>query len=72
MSKDGLDPSMAKVRKLAEKSGKTLDEIGVAMGYPPETARQSVWQWLRKTADPRVSVLRRFAKAVGIDVKELL
>jgi hypothetical protein len=72
MSKDDLDPSMRKVLKLVEKSGKTLDEIGVAMGYPAETARQSVWQWLRKTKDPRVSVLRRFAKAIDADVRDLL
>jgi hypothetical protein len=36
------------------------------MGYPPETARQFAWQFM-KTGDPR-----RFAKAMGINVKELL
>ena len=49
-----------------------LDELGVAMGYEGEVARKSAWQFLNKTADPRLSMLRRFAKAMGITVEELL
>jgi hypothetical protein len=35
-------------------------------------ARKRPWQFLNKTAGPRLSMLRRFAKAVGVDVKQLL
>jgi hypothetical protein len=41
------------------------------MGYEPGIARQSAFQFM-KTGDPRVSMLRRFAKAMGINVKELI
>jgi hypothetical protein len=40
------------------------------MGYPEVTARQSAWQ-IMKTTDPRMSVLRRFADAMGISLNEL-
>ena len=36
------------------------------------TARQSAWRFLCKTADPRLSMLRRSCKAMGIDLPELL
>jgi hypothetical protein len=42
------------------------------MGYPPESARKSAWQFIAKTDDPRLSMLERFAKAMEMDVKELL
>ena len=71
MAKD-VDPSMVKVLQLFEKSGKSLDQIGLEMGYEGETARKAVWQFLRKTADPRISMLRRFAKAMGITVEQLV
>jgi transcriptional regulator with XRE-family HTH domain len=66
------DPAMARVRAAFESSGLTLDELGQRMGYTGDVARKSVWQFLNKTADPRLSMLRRFAKAMGMDVKELL
>jgi transcriptional regulator with XRE-family HTH domain len=65
-------PIMERVLDLFERSGKSLEELGLGMGYPAESARKSAWQFLRKTDDPRVSMLQRFAKAMGIDVKELL
>ena len=65
------DPVMAKVRALFEESGLSLHELGIKMGCPPETARQAVWQFLR-TSDPHISVLRRFADAVGIQIGELV
>jgi hypothetical protein len=55
-----------------EKSGLSLHELGLKMGYLKETARQSAWQSIQKTEDPRVSVLRRFAKAMGVSVKDLV
>jgi len=42
------------------------------MGYPPQSARKSAWQFIEKTSDPRISMLKRFAKAMGISVKSLL
>ena len=72
MAKKTPLPIMKKLLKMFEESGKSLDELGVAMGYKGDGARKSAWQFLRKTTDPRLSMLYRFAKAMGIDVKELL
>jgi hypothetical protein len=65
------DSTMARVRDRFEKSGLSLHDLGLKMGYPEDSARKSVWQFL-KSADPRISMLQRFARAMGIDVKELL
>ena len=65
------DPVMEKVRDLFEKSGLSLHDLGVKMECSPETARQSVWQFMR-TSDPHISLLRRFAKAMDISLEELL
>jgi transcriptional regulator with XRE-family HTH domain len=66
-----VDPSMKKVRKLFEKSGKTLDALGQEMGYPPKIARKVVWQFM-KTNDPHISMLRKFANAMDISVEDLI
>lgn len=63
---------MKKAAKLFEKSGKALEELGIAMGYEEGSARRAAWQFLNKTADPRLSMLIRFAVALGVEVKELL
>jgi transcriptional regulator with XRE-family HTH domain len=65
------DASMEKVRTLFAASGLTMNDLGVKMGYDPDTARQSVFQFL-KSGDPRVSMLRRFAKAMDVPLAELL
>jgi transcriptional regulator with XRE-family HTH domain len=65
------DKSMASVRKSFKQSGMTMHELGMKMGYSESTARKSVSQFL-KTADPSIGMLRRFAKAMEIDVKDLL
>ena len=65
------DPAMVRVRALAKESGLTLHELGLKMGYPADSARKSVWQFLR-TDDPRLSMLRRFAKAMGVRLEELV
>ncbi|HEX5444804.1 MAG TPA: helix-turn-helix transcriptional regulator [Pirellulales bacterium] len=67
-----LDVAMARVRARFEKCGLSLDELGVKMGYPKESARKSAWQFINKTADPRLSMLRKFAEAVGCSVKSLV
>ena len=67
-----MDPAMKRANKLFELSGKTLDQLGVAMGYPANSARKSAWQFLAKTTDPRLSMLRRFAKAIGVSMNELV
>ena len=65
------DPSMEQVRERLEASGMTYQQLGEKMGYAPTTARQAVSQFL-KSGDPQVSMLRRFAEAMGISVKSLL
>jgi transcriptional regulator with XRE-family HTH domain len=69
---DSIDKAMFRVRQLFEQSGFTLDELGRKMGYSGHVARKSAWQFLNKTADPRLSMLWKFAQAVGITVAELL
>lgn len=62
---------MEKVRNLFEKSGKTLEDVGLAMGYAEGIARRSAWQFIKKSIDPRISMLCRFAKAMGVELKDL-
>ncbi len=65
------DPVIRKAAALFEKSGMTLDELGQKMGFEEGTARRAAWQFLNKVNDPRVSTLRKFAKAIGVKVSEL-
>jgi len=51
--------------------GLTYQQVGERMGYPPESARQSVSQFLNGT-NPTVAMLLRFAEAAGGDPGELL
>jgi len=62
---------MGKVRAKFKKSGLSLNALGLAMGYEAATARQAAFQFM-KTDDPRLSMLRRFAKAMGIPIEELV
>lgn len=64
------DDTMARVRALFKDSGFSLVELGRRIGYPEETARQSAWQFMR-TTDPRVSMLRKFAQAMGIGLDQV-
>jgi transcriptional regulator with XRE-family HTH domain len=50
----------------------TLDELGQRMGYPRATARKSAWQFLQETNDPRISMLRKFARAMKISLSDLV
>jgi transcriptional regulator with XRE-family HTH domain len=65
------DPVMDRAKELFQRSGMSLEELGRKMGYDDGAARRSAWQFLNKTNDPRLSMLRRFALAVGVDVQEL-
>jgi transcriptional regulator with XRE-family HTH domain len=71
MGKKSEDPAMTKVRSLFKESGLSLHDLGLKMGYDPEIARQSAFQFM-KAADPRVSMLRRFAKGMGVPIGELV
>jgi len=66
------DPAMPAVRKAYMASKLSLDQLGQKMGYTGDMARKAAWQFLNKTSDPRLSMLRRFAKAMGVNVKDLL
>jgi transcriptional regulator with XRE-family HTH domain len=65
------DAAMTRVRDWFEASGMTLHDLGMKMGYPEESARQSAWQFM-KSGDPRISMLRRFAVASGLPLEELI
>jgi transcriptional regulator with XRE-family HTH domain len=65
------DRVILRARELFAQSGLTLDGLGQRMGYARGAARKSAWQFLNKTADPRLSMLRKFALAVGVPITEL-
>ena len=68
------DQAMTRVRELwaAKKATKmTQEELGVAMGYDVKSAKKSANQFFR-TKDPRISMLRRFAKAMGVPLSDIV
>ncbi len=52
---------LARVRTLFEESNMSLVELGRKMGDEGDTARNSTWQFLNKTADPRLGSLLKNA-----------
>jgi transcriptional regulator with XRE-family HTH domain len=62
---------MVAIRKALGASGMTQQELGERMGYPVESARKSVSQFLR-SHDPRVGMVRRFATALDVPISRLL
>jgi len=70
--RSATDAAMVRARAAFTASGLTLDELGRRMGYEGDTARKGAWQFLNQTNDPRLSMLRKFADAVGVPVKELV
>jgi transcriptional regulator with XRE-family HTH domain len=70
MSDKPTDPVILKARELFAESGRTLDDVGLAMGFNPDVARKSVWQLLNKIDDPKLSTLRKFAAALGVPMSE--
>ena len=62
---------LAKARRAVARSGLTLQQLGVRMGYPPESARQTVSRFLH-SRNPTVAMMRKLAKALGVELGELL
>jgi len=62
------------LRKAAEDSGMTQEEIGLRMGFKKGGARQAVSRLLLPDSDydPRISTLLLFAEAVKRPLKSLL
>jgi transcriptional regulator with XRE-family HTH domain len=71
MRKQAQSP-MARAKLLFQKSGLSLEDLGRRMGYADEGARQSAWQFLNKTTDPRLSMLKRFAEALNVSLVDLV
>ena len=72
MAKERIDdPVMKAVQERFEASGLTQQALGEKMGYAAQSARQAVSQFLH-SGDPHISMLRRFADAMGIAVTTLL
>ncbi|MCA9031721.1 MAG: helix-turn-helix transcriptional regulator [Planctomycetaceae bacterium] len=65
------DPIMDVVKERLEKSGMTYQQLGEQMGYSPKSARQAVSQFLN-SGDPHISMLRKFAKAMGVSLTTLI
>jgi hypothetical protein len=42
------------------------------VGYPKATARKSARLFLQKTNDPRISMLRKFARAMKLSLPDLV
>ena len=72
MDKPAKDPAMERANELFAGAGISLGDLGMGMGYSDDVSRKAAWQFLHKTADPRLSMLRRFASAMGLSVVELL
>jgi hypothetical protein len=72
MTDAATDPIMVRCGALFEVSRMSLEELGLKMGYKDMIARKSAWRFLRRTKDPRLNMLRRFARAVGLTLRELV
>lgn len=61
---------LQKAKQAVVESGLTYEQIGMKMGHPKESARQSAWQFLN-SKNPSLAMLLRFAKAMEIDVRDM-
>jgi transcriptional regulator with XRE-family HTH domain len=71
---DKDEPAMARVRAVwaqQKSKGMTQEQLGVMMGYDQISARKSISQFLQGH-DPRVSMIRRFAKALGVAISHII
>jgi hypothetical protein len=71
MGKPVPDAWVERARDAFFASHLTLYRLGLAMGYPEESARQDAWQFLYRTPAPPAADVRRFARAVGVSVTSL-
>jgi transcriptional regulator with XRE-family HTH domain len=62
---------MPRIRLLFARSGLSLDELGHRMGYSGAAARKSAWQFLNRTNDPRLSMLRKFSEAINLSLRDI-
>jgi len=71
-----LEQIREKLRKAAEESGMTMEEIGVAMGFERSGARSAASRLLnpnpKVNRDFRMSTLLAFANAINRPLKDLL
>jgi transcriptional regulator with XRE-family HTH domain len=69
-----VSATRAKLRRAAEESGMTQEEIGLRMGFSKESSRRAVSRLLNLETeyDPRLSTLLAFADAIKRPLKDLL
>lgn len=75
MANATTDPAMEKIKEIWAKKqadGWTLQRLGEAMGYGAGPAATSAAHQFLRGNDPRVSSLRRFARAVGVSPSTLV
>jgi hypothetical protein len=62
---------MSRCRAAYRESKLSPEELGQRRGYAENVARKSAWQFLNRTNDPRLSMLRKFAAALGVKLRDL-
>jgi transcriptional regulator with XRE-family HTH domain len=62
---------MATITKRFVDSGMSLEEFGRRMGYH-KSPRKAAWQFLELTRNPRLSMVEKAAKALGVSVEDLV
>ena len=73
-TKQSIESIRAKLRRAAEASGLTQQDIGEAMGFQAGGARQAVSRLLNPDIDydPRISTLLAFAAAIKRPLSDFL
>lgn len=67
-----IDGAMVRVPRAIRQVRSIARRTGREDGLPEGIRRKSAWQILNETGDPRLSMLRKFAAAVGCSVKSLV
>ena len=64
----------ALTQEAAQQSGKTQEEIGIAMGYSKSGARQAVSRLLNSNTeyDPRLTTLIQFVAAINCSLSDIV
>ena len=73
-SEQTLQSLRKRLRDAADASGMSQHDIGVAMGFEPDSARKAVSRLLNPNVeyDPRLSTLLAFAHAIKRPLSDLL